>query len=137
MFKPIILEKTEQTPEVILDKENNVFLIKGKSIILDALNFYTPIFKWFEKYFKNPNKKTELVLDIEYINSPSTLQIIRIINLFDISDNKDNSLKINWLYDIEDERAMENGEEFKELTDVEFKITSYESDFSDNFDFDF
>ncbi|MCF6366462.1 MAG: DUF1987 domain-containing protein [Bacteroidales bacterium] len=136
MFKPIILNKTEQTPEIILDKENNVFHVKGKSIILDALNFYTPILKWFKEYFENPNKTTELVFNIEYLNSPSSLQIIKIINLFELNRNKKNILSIKWLYNKEDERAKESGEEFRQLTEINFKLKSYNADLNEDFNFE-
>ncbi len=94
MVKPIIFKRTENSPEVILDKENNVFQISGRSLLIDALQFYSPIISWFKVYFKKPNLTTKLSLNLDYINSPSLLQLMKIINLFD----KNKNTEIIWMY---------------------------------------
>ena len=50
MIKPIILGKTEKTPEVILDQDNSVFQISGRSIVENAHEFYAPLLSWFKEY---------------------------------------------------------------------------------------
>ncbi len=124
MLKPLILEKTQLTPEVILDKAENTFSIKGKSIFSNGFEFYKPILLWFEEYFKNPNSKTELIIYFEYINSSSFFQISLLIKMF--SNNYKNSyLKIIWLYDEDDEIIEENGVEFKEMTKFDIDVRQY------------
>jgi len=121
MLKPLILKKTQLTPLVILDKDNNMFSIEGKSIYSNGYEFYTPILVWFKEYFKNPNITTELIIYFEYINSSSFFQISRLIEMF--SENINNSkLKIIWKYDFDDEIIQENGMEFKKNTNFEFEV---------------
>jgi len=121
MLKPLILTKTQLTPKVVLDKENNFFVISGKSIFSDGHEFFKPILKWFEEYFKNPNSTTELTLFLEYINSSSFLQITILINLLVQHKNKSN-IKILWLYDEDDETMQEAGKEFQYSTTLNIEL---------------
>jgi len=137
MIKPIILSKQENSPEIILDKENNIFKISGRSIVENAHQFYEPILQWFKQYFKNPNPSTELSINLDYINSSSSLFIMKIILLFEYNDNDENNLKVIWAYDKEDELLKERGFEIKKTTLINFELKEYDSGEYEDFDFDF
>lgn len=136
MIKPIILSKQENSPEVILDKENSIFKISGRSIVENAHQFYKPILQWFVEYFKDPNTYTELSINLDYINSSSSLFLMKIILLFEQNDAK-NDLKVIWAYDVEDELLKERGFEIKNTTNINFELKEYESGEYEDFDFSF
>jgi hypothetical protein len=139
MYSPIIIEKTETTPEIILDKENNVFHIKGRSIIENAHEFYAPIYHWIKNYILYPNPKTEFFLDIYYLNSSSTLQLMRIFFLFEELKKKGYEIKIIWLYERDDEMSQERGDELMNAVELDFELRSYEGEFeefAEDFSFD-
>ena len=140
MLKPIILEQTSTTPEIILDKENNVFQISGRSIIENAHEFYQPVREWFKQYIKDPNQSTELFLNYEYLNSSSSLQLMKIIFLLEELLKKNIEVKIIWFYESNDELSKERGEEIQVSTDMSFKIEEFidetEIEYED-FSFDF
>ena len=121
MIEPIFIDKAELSPKVVLDKENNKFLITGKSIIENAQDFYSPILTWFDSYFNNPNNVTELILYFEYLNSSSFLQISNLLDLFSQNINKYN-LNIKWLYDIGDEIMKEIGKDLQFTYYVKFNF---------------
>lgn len=138
MDDPLIIEKTEKTPEVIFDKENNVFQITGRSIIENSHEFYLPILNWFKEYVKNPNKETELILNYEYLNSSSSLQVMKIVFLFEEYDSSDNKFKITWLYEKDDEMVKERGEEMQNSVELDFMIKGYIDQSGENYeDFSF
>ncbi len=140
MLKPIIIEKTDNTPEIIFDNENNVFHIKGSSIIENAHEFYSPIINWIKNYILNPNTKTNLFLDLYYLNSSSTLQIMKIFFLLEELKNKGYEVKVVWLHEIVDELSKERGEELKFAVDLDFEIQSYEGEYeeiAENFSFEY
>ncbi len=122
-----IIEKTEYTPEIILDKEEGVYTIKGRVITENAQEFFEPVINWFLKYFKKPNRETKLILDIDYINSSCSIEIMKIINIFENNLNKNNVLKIIWFYKSDDEKSKEQGAEFKLSTSVNFELIKVES----------
>lgn len=125
----IKIKKTQLSPEVILDKENNYFSISGKSGVENAESFYKPILEWFKNYFKNSNENTEINLFLEYLNSSSSVQIGKLMDIFTINKNKCN-ITINWIYDADDELMKEMGIEFQNIYEIKFtfKETDEESD---------
>lgn len=137
MFEPIIIEKTGSTPEVIFDKDNSVFRISGRSIVENAHEFYQPIRSWLKEYLKDPNNSTELILNYEYLNSSSSLQLMKLVFLLEkISAHK--RIKIVWLYEKDDELTKERGEELMNSTDLDFTVKGYVDESDDDYeDFSF
>ena len=125
MIEPFILEETDDTPKVVLDKENNNFEISGKSLPEDAMKFFEPIQKWIIDYIKNPNQSTEFILNLEYFNSASAKKIVDIlINLEDLSKSG-KEIKIIWYFGEDDELMENKGEEIKSIIDIPFELRSF------------
>ena len=116
------IEKTKLVPEVILDKENNIFKITGKSITVNAVEFYSEILTWFENYLINPNENTELVLQFDYINSSSSIQLNRLLSLLEKNKNSENQIKVIWVYEEDDELICEMGKELMSSTKLNFEL---------------
>ena len=76
---PLIIEPTDESPEVILDKENGRFEFGGKSLPEDVKEFYSPILIWLENYVKDPNDETHVKFKFDYFNSASAKQILDIL----------------------------------------------------------
>lgn len=51
-MEKIVLEGTENTPELVLDHEGHSLLFKGDSRPEDVRTFYMPILDWLENYEK-------------------------------------------------------------------------------------
>ncbi|MCF6366460.1 MAG: DUF1987 domain-containing protein [Bacteroidales bacterium] len=125
MLEPIIREKTKNSPEVILDKENSTFKIAGRSIVEDPGEFYSPIYNWLEEYVKSPINFTDFTFDLEYFNSSSARQIMEIIMVLEKINETDKKVKVNWLYEEGDEMSKERGDEIKLVSKLDFEIKEY------------
>ena len=128
MSEPINLEKTKNSPEIILDKGASIFKIAGRSIVEDPKEFYTPIYNWLKDYIKAPLKETNFVFDLEYFNSSSARQIMEIIMLLEKIPATGNKVKVNWLYEEGDEMSKERGDEIKLVSKLDFEIKEYPSE---------
>ncbi len=122
MPEPIYLTQTDFTPKIILDKEKGIFLIKGRSIMEDAIEFYMPLINWFREYAKNPNPTTEFIVDYEYLNSSSTRKVLNIFIELENIKATNSEVKIVWMYEETDDIMMEKGEELECVLDVDFEI---------------
>lgn len=109
----ISIEPTKYTPKIIMDADNGTIEISGKSYPENTFEFYAPVITWLEEYFNNPKETTTLNMEIIYFNS-STSKLL--FDLFDFLEDKSESYNIiiNWIYDEENETALEAGEEFME-----------------------
>lgn len=113
MLENIKIEETKYTPEISLDISGTVSL-KGKSYPENTFEFYAPIMKWLEAYF-DAHDKSKMVLNMEiiYFNSSSSKLFFDMFDLLEeASVNHD--VEINWIYDKENESALEAGEDFKD-----------------------
>ena len=129
-MEKIVISATQKTPIIHLD--NGIIEIKGRSTPEDIDKIYMPVFSWFDKYLLAPNKQTIINLHFEYFNSSTTKVLMRLINKVVVLHKSDEfELIINWLYF--DEDILEHGQDFEELSGINFNFI--EEDYS-NIDFD-
>jgi len=123
-MKPLIIQATEDTPEIVFDPENQVFKISNVSLPENAIEFYAPVLDWLKKYKENPEPITVFDFNIEYLNTASSKQIFELIFLIDkISENSD--VTIRWHYDVIDEDMHSLGIRFTHLVKVKFELVEY------------
>jgi hypothetical protein len=117
----IELKKTERTPLVILDRENGIIEVRGRSVMENAKMFYEPLFiEWLDDYLNSPAQITTVNLDFEYLNSGSSLWVFQLMKKLEILHKRDIKVIINWFF--ADEDMLEAGEDLKPLTPIEFNL---------------
>jgi len=108
------IEATKYTPEISLNAQKGTVTMVGKSYPENTFEFYEPVMKWITTYFEtNPANKTQVNLEIIYFNSSSSKLFFDFFDLIEEASEK-NSIEINWIYDEENESALEAGEDFQE-----------------------
>lgn len=122
---PLHIEQKDDTPEVILDSNSGTFRFTGKSLPEDVIEFYDPIFTWLQQYMGEPNEETVVDMKIDYFNSASHRAINEIIDQFNEIRQKGNKVTINWFYFKDDTDMLETGNEFQELTGLDFVFKIY------------
>lgn len=123
-MKPLNIQATEDTPEIIFNPENEIFKISNVSLPENAIEFYAPILDWLKKYKEKPNPVTIFDFNIEYLNTASSKQIFELIFLIDkISEFSD--VTIRWHYDVIDEDMHSLGIRFTHLVKVKFELVEY------------
>ncbi len=121
-MKPLIIEPRIDSPKVILDKEKNIFEIKGKSLPENVNVFYQPIIDWFTEYFKNPNIETIITLQLDYLNTASSKAILSLFLVFEDAYKKGAKLKVRWYYEEDDEDMRDIGEEYADIIQIPIEI---------------
>ncbi|WP_020527778.1 DUF1987 domain-containing protein [Flexithrix dorotheae] len=115
------LEGTEDTPKILLDKENKVFELSGRSLPEDSAEFFQPVLDWLEQYKDNPNDNTPFLFKLEYFNTASSKLILDILSKLEEVEGAN----VVWYFHEDDEDMEEAGEEFSELVDVPFDFKTY------------
>ena len=122
---PLVLDKSEDTPGVILNKLENQFEFHGTSIPENTKKFYEPIFEWLKEYQKNPNNETVVNFKMTYFNTSSTKSILDIMIEFKELAKKGNMLIINWYFSSDDEDMYEAGVGFSKMVRFPFNYIKY------------
>ena len=123
----INIKGTDDTPNVILDKDKKLFEISGRSLPEDVNMFYEPILNWIDKYAEEANDKTEFIINLEYFNTASSKIILDILLKFEEIAEKGNAVLIKWHYHEEEEDMLEAGEEYADIVEIPFEYVSYTS----------
>lgn len=113
---------TEETPQIVLDKDKNIFEIKGKSFMEDVQSYYEPIISWLEEYKKDPNKETVITFEVEYINTASSKMFLDVLKEIEDIHLAGHKVHIIWSYFEDDEDMESTGYEFNEMFDAPFEF---------------
>ncbi|MBN2480264.1 MAG: DUF1987 domain-containing protein [Bacteroidales bacterium] len=121
-MEPIIIESTTKTPAVRLDAESGILEIKGRSIPENSIEFYKPLVDWLEDYAKDPVKRTQVNVQLEYFNTSSSKCILDVFKKLESIYKAKNDVIINWYYEEDDEDMLEAGEDYESIIRVPFKM---------------
>lgn len=120
----INIKGTEDTPSVILDKDNGIFEISGRSLPEDVTQFYQPILDWIDEYAQNPNDETNVMFKLEYFNTASSKVLLDVLLKYEEISEK-NKVLIKWHYHEDEEDMKEAGEEYEDIVNVPFEYVEY------------
>ncbi len=109
------IEATKYTPEIKLDADNGLLSFTGKSYPENTFDFYQSTLEWINAYFEaETQKKTVIEMDIIYFNSSSSKLFFDLFDILEEAHERGKEITVRWLYDAENENALEAGEDFKE-----------------------
>ncbi len=126
-MKTLIIEGTDDTPRVVLDQENNLFEISGRSLPEDVVSFYQPVIDWLEEMETKPLENMEFSFKLEYFNTASSKLILDIFLKLDEVYQDGNKINIKWHYSELDEDLEEAGEEYSELVEIPFELVALQT----------
>jgi hypothetical protein len=124
----IKISATENSPNVILDAENGIFEISGKSLPEDVNAFYDPVLEWLDKYEKTPLPKTVFVFKLDYLNTASSKSLFAIFLKLEKMHSEGKQVLIKWYYADDDEDMKDVGEEYADIIKVPFEHIAYSLD---------
>jgi len=117
----INIKGTEDTPNVILDKENGKFEISGRSLPEDVNMFFEPIMDWIDEYSEEPLDKTVFDFKLEYFNTASSKVILDILLKFEEIVENGKDVLVKWHYHEDEEDMLEAGEEYADIVEIPFE----------------
>ena len=121
----LIIEGTEDSPQITLDLNANIMEISGRSLPEDVNTFYEPTLSWIEEYSKNPMPSTTFNFKLTYFNTASSKVILDILTEFEEMIEEGHQVLVRWHFPDEDEDMQEAGEEYADMVDVPFEMVSY------------
>lgn len=124
-METIKLQGTDDTPTVILDKDNGVFEFSGRSLPEDVNAFYEPILDWLSDYSEESNEQTVVTFKLVYFNTASSKLILDILLKFEEIGENGSDVLIKWYYPEDDEDMEEAGEEYADIVEIPFEQISY------------
>lgn len=109
----LIIDPTTKSPSVSLLNTGEL-KISGTSVPEDVINYFQPILNWTTEFKKSNPAKVSLTLDFVYLNTSSTIFILKMLKSLHELYSKSCDLKIIWKFD--DDDMLEQGEILQTLS---------------------
>lgn len=121
-MKSLVIQETINSPYINLDKDKNIFELKGKSLPENVNSFYQPIIDWFSEYFKNPNSETVINFKLDYLSTTSSKALLSLFRVVEEAVKNGINAKIRWCFEEDDEDMRDVGEELASIVKIPFEI---------------
>lgn len=107
----LTISATQYTPSIQMKTTGHV-VFDGKSYPENTLEFYRPVMTWLKDWLADmPAAALTIEFKIIYFNSSSSKVFFELFDLLDaVKDAR--SIQIVWHYDVDNENALEAGEDF-------------------------
>lgn len=126
IIKPLIIEGTNKTPQVIFDPDNSFFEISGRSLPENVIKTYEPVLTWVEQNMGNIHQSVQFNIKIDYLNSASAKMMSLLFTRLEEFYKSGIDIQVNWFYNPEDEDIHSEGEIFSMIKKVPIKLVAIE-----------
>jgi len=131
-MKAIIIEATNDSPSILLDRENAKIDITGASFPENADDVYNEISKWICEIAPSLDQPFTCAFYYTYINSASKKKIYDILLQLEQIMVDGNQVVIEWRFDEYDDDMQELGYELKDLVKIPFNYIPMKSTIKNN-----
>lgn len=121
------LAATKKTPKVILDHTKGYFEFSGIAMPEDTVIFFDPLLKKIKEYFNATEVPIVFHFSVYYFNSLSSKMLYELFKVIERNYKKGKEVRIEWVYEEDDESMEEAGKLFLESIDVPSEMILSES----------
>ena len=128
----LIINSTEDSPDVEFDVTKNKFSISVESRPENAGAFYKPLINLIATLDATLTEKEQttdinfvFVFKYTYFNSTSAKYIAEMFKNIKSLIEKGHKIEIQWFYDKRDEDMLDSGTEFSEMFNINFQFIDY------------
>ncbi|MBN2487314.1 MAG: DUF1987 domain-containing protein [Bacteroidales bacterium] len=119
------IERTDNTPKIVFDPDEFMFVIRGASRPENARKFYEPILTWLEGFtaqLPSTSQPLSVEVKLKYFNSASMNYLNDIFRLIAKIHNNGKRILIDWYTEEDDDVMRQAGQELSELSGLPFNF---------------
>jgi hypothetical protein len=114
-MQDLYIAASNSSPEIRCDYQRQEVTIRGESYPENTAAFYAPLRAWLAEYFHSAQgTQLALIIELVYFNSSSSKVLLDLLDWLDDLAAEGRVLSVNWIYDAENEMALDAGTEFGE-----------------------
>jgi hypothetical protein len=119
------IEGTVKTPSIVMDGDDGIMTIEGRSNPENAREFFQPVMEWLDEYLKNPAEKTDLRINLEHFNTSSSKYLMEVLRKIRYLADNDHLFNVTWMYEEDDLEMLDTAEAYEMMTGLRFEKVSY------------
>ena len=116
------IESTDVSPEIKFDLQQDLFLVKGRSMHENSEEFYQPVIDWLRSNAAGLKRSVNFDVSLDYYNTGSFIRLMALFNCIQELNDGGSQFTIRWICEADDEDNIEDGASFKEVVKVPFEI---------------
>ncbi len=116
------IEATDRSPYVILDRQESILKIEGRSYPEEGMDFFDPILVRFKTLQDSDNPIRVVHVRLEYYNSATSKALAELFITMIRAKNRGHETKIIWEFEEDDDGIQEDIDMFIEAFDLTFDI---------------
>jgi len=121
MEKFVIQEELRNCPGIVYYPDTNKLELVGRSIPENPELIFRRMEDWLTQHFEK-NTGLEISIQLEYINSGSSKYLFEILKRLTGYGRTGKLVKIQWLYEEDDEGMLELGEHYRDTAGIPLEI---------------
>ena len=119
----LTIEGTAKTPSIAFAGDGSTLSISGRSIPENTAAFFQPVFDWLDAFAAHPPAAAVLTVRLEYFNTSSSKCLLDIFRkLESVQQSGKGQVRVEWVFEEEDEDMMEAGEDYRSLVALPFDL---------------
>jgi hypothetical protein len=122
MEKDISLNIEATVSEPFISFSDGIIIISGRSIPTNTSRSFNQLIESFYRYSGKPKRKTEIHIELEYINSASNRSLLNLLIVAEHLFKEENEVEIKWYYHDDEDMMLEQGKIFSELLTLPFNF---------------
>lgn len=112
---------TSSSPQIHYNPETMTLSMHGESYPENSFEFFDPVLAFVREVLAE-NTTFSFDIDVSYMNSSSTKCVLDLLDLMEDAAAKGNDVSVQWQYDIDNPRALDLAEEFREEVTFPFNL---------------
>ena len=116
------IDATDRSPKVILDRQESVLMIEGRSYPEEGMDFFDPIVMRFRSLQESENPIRTIHIRLEYYNSSTTKALAELFTALERSAKNGNEAKVIWEFEQDDDGIQEDITMFQETYALTFEV---------------
>ncbi len=115
MEKDITLFIEATVSEPFISFSDGILIISGRSIPTNTSRSFNQLIETFYRYSRKPKSRTEIHIELEYINSASNRSLLNLLIVAEHLFKEKMDVEVKWYYHDEEDMMLEQGQIFSEL----------------------
>lgn len=116
------IEATDRSPNVILDRQESILKVEGRSYPEEGMDFFDPILLRFKTLQDSDNPIKVIHVRLEYYNSATSKALAELFTTMIRAKNKGYETKVIWEFEEDDDGIQDDIDMFIEAFDLNFDI---------------
>lgn len=121
-MEKFLARPTHTTPYIYFNPENKILEMKGSSTLVNARDVFSELFKALGLFEKSIYSELKVDIQLDYFNTSTYKCLLETMIYLNNIKSTGKDIVVNWYYNIEDEDALEQGEDIAQLSGLHLNL---------------